>query len=157
LNIADAEGFGFGDKYNLNWKRGTQIRTVQAHVRLEVVTVVDEDGRKIIMVVETGRAYESEIEMLRKALSRLEAKKGLPFIADKGYDSVDIIQILLDKGFESAVRIKETMRMSIKHLYGSIKQKVGSSFNLLRELGEEDGYCLCYSLELLATCNLFIW
>jgi len=82
--IADATGFGFGDKYNLNWKRGTQIRTVQAHIRLEVVTVVDEDGRKIIMVVETGRAYESEIEMLRKALSRLEAQKGLPFIADKG-------------------------------------------------------------------------
>ena len=71
--IADATGFGFGDKYNLNWKRGTQIRTVQAHVRLEVVTVV-----------ETGRAYESEIEMLRKALSRLESQKGLPFIADKG-------------------------------------------------------------------------
>jgi len=120
-----------------------------------VVTVVDEDGRKIIMVVETGRVYESEIEMLRKALSRLEAQKGLPFIADKGYDSVDIIQTLLDKGFEPAVRIKETMRMSIKHplrklskenwekygkvrymveqLFGSIKQKVGSSFNLLRE------------------------
>jgi hypothetical protein len=49
-----------------------------------VVTVVDEDGRKIIMVVETGRVYESEIEMLRKVLSRLEAQKGLPFIADKG-------------------------------------------------------------------------
>jgi len=49
-----------------------------------VVTVADEDGRKIIMVVETGRVYESEIEMLRKALSRLEAQKGLPFIADKG-------------------------------------------------------------------------
>jgi hypothetical protein len=28
--IADATGFGFGDKYNLNWKRGTQIRTVQS-------------------------------------------------------------------------------------------------------------------------------
>ena len=41
--IADAEDFCFGEKYNLNWKRGTQIRTVQAHVRLEVVTVVDEE------------------------------------------------------------------------------------------------------------------
>ena len=71
--------------------------------------------------------------MLRKALSRLEAQKGLTFIAEKAYDSVDIIQTLLDKGFEPAVRIKETMRMSVKHLYGSIKQKVGSSFNLLRE------------------------
>lgn len=153
--IADATGFGFGDRYNLNWKRGTQIKTVQAHVRLEVVMAVDENGRKIITAVETGRPYESEIKMLRKALSRLEAQKGLPFIADKGYDSVDIIQTLLDKGFEAAISIKETMRMSIKHslrklskgnwekygkvrykieqLFGNIKQKVGSSFNLLRE------------------------
>jgi len=145
LDIANAEGFGFGGKYNLNWKRGTQIRTVQAHVRLEVVTVV-----------ETGRAYESEIEMLRKALSRLEAQKGLPFIADKAYDSVDIIQTLLDKGFEPAVRIKETIRTSIKHLYGSIKQKVGSSFNLLREDLARKAYYLLFALSTALCFNLFL-
>jgi hypothetical protein len=61
----------------------------------------------------------------------------------------------LDRGFEPAIRIKETMRMSIRHplrklsnencktygkmryrveqLFGSIKQKIGSSFKLLRE------------------------
>jgi hypothetical protein len=153
--IADATGFGFGDKYNLNWKRGTQIRTVQSHVRLEVIMVVDENKRKIITAVETGGPYESEIEMLRKALNRLKPQKGLPFIADKGYDAVNIIESLLDRGFEPAIRIKETMRMSIRHplrklsnenwkrygkmryrveqLFGSIKQKVGSSFKLLRE------------------------
>jgi len=42
--IADAEDFCFGDKYNVNWKRGRQIRTVRAYVRLEVVTVVDEEA-----------------------------------------------------------------------------------------------------------------
>jgi hypothetical protein len=153
--IADATGFGFGDKYNLNWKRGTQIRTVQSHVRLEVIMVVDENKRKIITAVETGGPYESEIEMLRKALKKLQPQKGLPFVADKGYDAVDIIESLLDRGFEPAIRIKETMRMSIRHplrklsnenwkrygrmrysveqLFGSIKQKIGSSFKLLRE------------------------
>jgi hypothetical protein len=153
--IADATGFGFGDKYNLNWKRGTQIRTVQSHVRLEVIMAVDENKRKIITAVETGGPYESEIEMLRKALKKLQPQKGLPFVADKGYDAVDIIESLLDRGFEPAIRIKETMRMSIKHplrklsnenwkrygkiryrveqLFGSIKQKIGSSFKLLRE------------------------
>jgi hypothetical protein len=153
--IADATGFGFGDKYNLNWKRGTQIRTVQSHVRLEVIIAVDENKRKIITAVETGGPYESEIEILRKALKRLKPQKGLPFIADKGYDAVDIIESLLDGGFEPAIRIKETMRMSIRHplrklsnenwkrygkiryrveqLFGSIKQKIGSSFKLLRE------------------------
>jgi hypothetical protein len=69
--IADATGFGFGDKYNLNWKRGTKIRTVQCHVRLEVIIAVDENKRKIITAVETGGPYESEIGMLRKALKKL--------------------------------------------------------------------------------------
>ncbi|MFZ8784545.1 MAG: hypothetical protein ACO2O3_03555, partial [Thermocrinis sp.] len=100
---ADATGFGFGNKSltpatpKLNWKRGTQIRTVQSHV---------------ITAVETGRLYESEIEMLRKALKKLEPQKGLPFIADKDYDA---IESLLDRGFEQAIRIKETMGMSIRH------------------------------------------
>jgi hypothetical protein len=35
--IADAIGFSFGDKYKLNWERGTQIRIVQSHVRLKVI------------------------------------------------------------------------------------------------------------------------
>jgi hypothetical protein len=91
----------------------------------------------------------------RKALKKLQPQKELPFVADKGYDAVDIIESLLDRGFEPAIRIKETMRMSIKHplrklsnenwkrygkiryrveqLFGSIKQKIGSSFKLLRE------------------------
>jgi hypothetical protein len=117
--------------------------------------VVDENGRRIITAVEAGGLYESEVEMLRKVLKKLEPQKGLPFIADKGYDVVDIIESLLDRGFEPAIRIKETMRMSIRHplrklsnenwkrygkmryrveqLFGSLKQKIGSSFKLLRE------------------------
>ena len=119
--IADATGFDFGNKSptpatpKLNWERGTQIKTVQSHVRLEVIMAVDENKRKIITAVETGGPYESEIEMLRKALKKLQPQKGLPFIADRGYDAVDIIEGLLDRGFEPAIRIKEAMRMSIRH------------------------------------------
>ncbi len=65
--IADATGFGFGGKSptpatpKLNWERGTQLRTVQSHVRLKVIMAVDENKRKIITTVETGGPYESEI------------------------------------------------------------------------------------------------
>ena len=69
--------------------RGTQIRIVQSHVRLEVIMVVDENKRRIITAVEAGGPYESEIEMLRKALKKLQPQKGLPFVADKGYDALD--------------------------------------------------------------------
>ena len=53
---------------SIDWERGTQIRTVQSHVRLEVIMAVDENKRKIITAVETGGPYESEIEMLRTTL-----------------------------------------------------------------------------------------
>jgi len=153
--IADATGFAFGDKYNLNWQRGTEVRTVKSHVRLEVIAVVDEDGKRVITAVETGGPYASEVKMLKKALERIETSKKVPFIADRGYDAVDIVQKLLEKGFEPAIKIKETMRMRIRHplrklskgnwgkygknrymieqMFGSIKQKVGSSFMVLRE------------------------
>jgi hypothetical protein len=131
------------------------LETSTTLIGKEAIIAVDENKRKIITAVETGGPYESEVEMLRKALKRLKPQKGLLFIADKGYDAVDIIESLLDRGFEPAIRIKETMRMSIRHplrklsngnwkrygkmryrveqLFGSIKQKIGSSFKLLRE------------------------
>jgi hypothetical protein len=57
---------------------------------------------------------------------------------------VDIIESLLDRGFEPAIRIKRKlsnenwkrygkMRYRVEQLFGSIKQKIGSSFKLLRE------------------------
>jgi hypothetical protein len=45
----------------------TTIRTVQSHVRLEVIMAVDENKRRIITAVEAGGPYECEIEILRKA------------------------------------------------------------------------------------------
>ena len=124
----------------MKWCRGTEIRSVSSHVRLEVVAAVFGEGKKVIVGVETGGPYASEAQMLRKVLERLRSSKRLPFIADRGYDAIDI---------------KETFRVGIKHplrklskenwsrygrnrymieqLFGSIKQKIGSSFRLIRE------------------------
>jgi hypothetical protein len=47
-----------------------------------------------------SKQNESEIEMLRKALKRLEPQKGLPFIVDKGYDRIEqLYRILLTKAW----------------------------------------------------------
>jgi hypothetical protein len=37
--------------------------TVQSHIRLEVIMVVDENKQKIITAVETGESYESEYKI----------------------------------------------------------------------------------------------
>ena len=49
------------------------------------------------------------------------------------------------------------VRYMVEQLFGSIKQKVGLGLSFEKGLSKEDGYCLCYSLELLVTCNLFIF
>jgi hypothetical protein len=93
--------------------------------------------------VETGGPYESEIEMLRKALKKLQPQKGLPFVADKGYDAVDIIESLLDRGFEPAIRIKAEDWFKLQVAEGGLSKK--------------GIHCLCYSLEFLIACNLLIF
>ena len=48
--IADATGFAFGEKYNLKWHRGMEIKSVSSHVRLGMVAAVIENGKRIIVV-----------------------------------------------------------------------------------------------------------
>jgi len=104
---------------------------------------------------ETGKAYASEIKMLNQILNKVDFIKGLPFIADKGYDSISVIQKILDIGLIPAIKIKETLRVKIKHplrrlskenwlkygkkrysiesLFGNIKNKANSVFKVKRE------------------------
>ena len=69
----------------------------------------------LILGCETGKAYASEIKMLNQILNKVDFIKRLPFIADKGYDSINVIQKILDIGLIPAIKIKETFRMKIKH------------------------------------------
>jgi hypothetical protein len=48
-------------------------------------------------------------------ISKVDFIKRLPFIADKGYDSISVIQKILDIGLIPAIKIKETLRVKIKH------------------------------------------
>jgi hypothetical protein len=48
-------------------------------------------------------------------INKVDFIKGLPFIADKDYDSINIIQKILDVGLIPAIKIKQTLRVKIKH------------------------------------------
>ena len=48
-------------------------------------------------------------------INKADFIKELHFIADKGYDSISVIQKILDIGLISAIKIKETLRVKIKH------------------------------------------
>ncbi len=79
---------------------------MKSHVRIEVIVVVDEDGKRVITAVETGVPYASEVKMLKnkKTSEEIETSKKVTFMADMGYDVVDIVQKLLEKGFDSAIK-----------------------------------------------------
>jgi hypothetical protein len=76
---------------------------------------VDDKGKALILGCETGKAYASEIKMLNQILNKVDFIKGLPFIADKGYDSISVIQKILDIGLIPAIKMKEAFRVKIKH------------------------------------------
>jgi len=73
---------------------------------------------------ETGKAYASEIKMLHQILNKVDFIKGLPFIADKGYDSISVIQKILDIGLIPAVKIKQTLRVKIKHSLRQLSKNI---------------------------------
>jgi hypothetical protein len=53
--------------------------------------------------------------MLNQILNKVDFIKGLPFIANKGYDSISVIQKILDIGLIPAIKTKQTLRVRIKH------------------------------------------
>jgi hypothetical protein len=57
---------------------------------------VNNKGKALIFGCETSKAYASETKMLNQILNKVDFIKELPFIADKGYDSISIIQKILD-------------------------------------------------------------
>jgi hypothetical protein len=47
--MADGTGFGYGQKYLLQWMRGSQLRQVSSQGRLVMLVAVDEKARSVIV------------------------------------------------------------------------------------------------------------
>jgi hypothetical protein len=52
--------------------------------------------------------------MLNQILNKVDFIKGLPFIADKSYDSISIIQKILDIRLIPVIKIKQTQCLKLK-------------------------------------------
>ncbi|WP_121922726.1 transposase [Hydrogenothermus marinus] len=113
------------------------------------MSIVTEDKKRIVLWAEEGEAYASEIKLLERALKNIDISKikVYSFIADKGFDSIKIMEDIAKSGVELAIRVKETFRINVKHplrkkskegwnkfgryryliesLFGNIKQKLG--------------------------------
>jgi hypothetical protein len=61
--------------------------------------------------------------MLNQILNKVDFIKRPPFIADKDYDSISVIQKILDIGLIPAIKIKQTLRVKIKHLLRQLSKE----------------------------------
>ncbi|WP_297445285.1 transposase [Desulfurobacterium sp.] len=122
----------------------------------------------MVLSAETKEAYARGVRHL------LEALKETYFIADKCYDSIEIMEKLRKLKITSAIRVKGTFRKEVKHplrkkskvfweeygkqryliesLFGTIKLKLGSHFKVKdKEIAQKMG------LGVFVLYNMYLW
>jgi len=113
--IADGTGFSYDELYPLVYHRGTSIREVRAHVRVVVLMGLLEDGRRVVLGATSGGAYASEVKLLLRMLDSLgEFCNGGYFVADRCYDSVEVMRRLCEMGIECAIRVKQSRHSKVR-------------------------------------------
>ena len=113
--IADGTGFSYNNLYPLVYHCGTSIREVKAHVRVVVLTGILEDGGRVVLGATSGGAYASEVKLLLRMLDSLdEFCDGGYFVADRCYDSVEVMRKLCEMGIEPAIRVKQSRHSRVR-------------------------------------------
>lgn len=115
----------------MKFERGRKIRNIKSHVRVCAIVGLMRKERRIVLGVEGGKAYTSEINLFKSLLKYVKFK-GFYFIGDKGYDSIEIIREIKEKGVKDKFRKKAKRysmredlykkRSRIESVLGSIKQ-----------------------------------
>ena len=112
LFIIDGTGFSYHDVYPLQYLRGTEVRKVQSHVR--ALALVASTGRERFFIgAQPGRAYASETKMAEKLLPHFSFKQHLPFLGDKGFDSIYLLHSIKQAGALPCIKMKEGRHMNI--------------------------------------------
>ena len=116
------------------------------------------DKKRVVISANAGGAYSSELRLALPMIDGLSSFASAEyFVADKCYDSVELMRRLISSGIKPAIKIKETMRAGVKNelrklskfyanrkevyskryliesLFGTIKQKLSSHIKVKTE------------------------
>ena len=162
--IADGTGFSYNDLYPMKFHRGEEVRHIRSHVKVcAIIGVLKRGGKRILLGLKDGGAYASEARMVMDALLQLEQILGvqatdIPFVADKGYDSIRVIERVMEMGLVPEIKVRESWRHEVRNelreisksnveskdskyknrylvesFFGTVKSKLGSHIYAKRE------------------------
>ena len=124
--------------YPLRLLRGLEIRKVKSHIGIVPAVGLTASGKRIIITKAAGGPYSSEVRLLIKALKEADRGilKGKSFIADRCYDSIEVMKQLIDLGTRPAIKVKETFRKGIRHPLCKESAKLWEEIGVKRFLAE---------------------
>ena len=133
----DGTGFGYGQKRELRFKRGSEIRKVSSHVKVELIAA-KEKGRKetFILSVNMGKAYSDERKLLMDILRERRIKADL-VLADALYGmSNEVLEKFFDMGRLVVVAVKDSLHTKVS---SPIRKRAKKLYEEHRELYKERG------------------
>ena len=149
--IMDGTGFSFFDCYPMKLFRGLEIRKIRNHVKIGALNS-RAGKRRFVVSAQAGPPYAGDTTLLYPLLAQLPQGEGA-VLGDKGFDSIRIMTMIMEKGYYPVIPLKEGnvvhpirklsaenaahdlygLRPLVEGLFGNVKQKLSShvcTFNL---------------------------
>lgn len=151
--VMDGTGFSYHDTYPMKFFNGMDIRKIKTHVKLGVLIGVA-NGKRFVVSAKADKSYAGDTTLVQPLLDNLDLGRGY-VLGDKGFDSCQIMQTILEKGYYPVIPIKRRRgscvndplreqsdgrakewiykkRTLIEGLFGNIKQKLSSHIKIFK-------------------------
>jgi len=152
--VVDGTGFSYHDTYPMKFFNGMDIRKIKTHVKLGVLIGLTNKGKRFVVSAKADKSYAGDTTLIQPLLDNLDSGKGY-VLGDKGFDSCQIMQTILNKGYHPVIPIKRRRgssvndplreqsdkraqgliykkRTLVEGLFGNIKQKLSSHIKIFK-------------------------
>ena len=112
LFIADGTGIGYKDSYKMRWCRGSEIRKVSCHVKVEVL-VGRVRGVDMVVGCRVGKAYADENKLLEEIFRGVKYRATY-FLGDRYYSKNKVIRMVRERNIVPVIPTENTIRKRVK-------------------------------------------
>jgi len=112
LFIADGTGIGYKDSYKMRWCRGSEIREVSCHVKVEVL-VGRVRGVDMVVGCRVGKAYADENKLLEEIFRDVKYRATY-FLGDRYYSKGKVIRMVRERNIVPVIPTENTLRKRVR-------------------------------------------